>query len=100
MHFYPQQVITIKKFSFTKFNYQKLTPSPIQTPMMLYRCELRDRYLWATLINTSHNEGSSHGFSSSDRVSCNLLKFRDKYHRSLLKVYLIYYLFIISKLLD
>ncbi|CAH8539087.1 unnamed protein product [Schistosoma bovis] len=46
---------------------RKLTPSPIQTPMMLYRCELRDRYLWATLINTSHNEGSSHGFSSSDR---------------------------------
>ncbi|VDP64733.1 unnamed protein product, partial [Schistosoma curassoni] len=46
---------------------RKLTPSPIQTPMMLYRCELRDRYLWATLINTSHYEGSSHGFSSSDR---------------------------------
>ncbi|VDO88398.1 unnamed protein product [Schistosoma margrebowiei] len=46
---------------------RKLTPSPIQTPMMLYRCELRDRYLWATLINTSHNAGSSHGFPSSDR---------------------------------
>ncbi|CAI2728894.1 unnamed protein product [Schistosoma spindalis] len=46
---------------------RKLTPSPTQTPMMLYRCELRDRYLWATFINTSHNESSSHKFSSSDR---------------------------------
>uniref|UniRef100_A0A5K4EN30 Anillin domain-containing protein n=1 Tax=Schistosoma mansoni TaxID=6183 RepID=A0A5K4EN30_SCHMA len=56
---------------------RKLTPSPIQTPMMLYRCELRDRYLWCTLINTSHNEGSSHEFSSSLRQNNQVSKCDD-----------------------
>ncbi|CAH8496750.1 unnamed protein product [Schistosoma turkestanicum] len=55
-----------------KFGYlwiRKLTPSPIQAPMMLYRCELRNCYLWATLVNTSHNEGSSHEFSSFNHIN-------------------------------
>ncbi|KAK4471905.1 hypothetical protein MN116_005290 [Schistosoma mekongi] len=46
---------------------RKLTPSPVQTPMMLYHCELRNRYLWATLINTNYNGKNSHGFSSLER---------------------------------
>ncbi|VDQ06893.1 unnamed protein product [Trichobilharzia regenti] len=31
-----------------------MTPSPVQAPMMLYRCDLRDRYLTASLINNTN----------------------------------------------
>ncbi|CAH8563408.1 unnamed protein product [Heterobilharzia americana] len=45
---------------------RKLTPSPIQSPMMLYYCELQDRFIFATLMSTSCSIKSSYGFSSLD----------------------------------
>ncbi|TNN17217.1 Rhotekin [Schistosoma japonicum] len=46
---------------------RKLTPLPVQTPMLLYHCELRNRYLWATLINTNYDGNNSYEFSSLER---------------------------------
>ncbi|CAH8847820.1 unnamed protein product [Trichobilharzia szidati] len=50
---------------------RKLTPSPVQAPMMLYRCDLRDRYLTAILINNTNfrEDINSQEFSPPNHAS-------------------------------